>query len=37
MNGIDNLDFAGSVIRLMQRELAEVKEMMKLGAGVPGD
>jgi hypothetical protein len=33
----ENLDFAGGVIRLMQRELAELKEMVRLGAGIPGD
>jgi hypothetical protein len=37
MKGIDNLDFAGGVIWLMQRELAELKEMVRLGAGLPGD
>ena len=36
MNGIDR-GFADGVIRLMQRELAELKEMMSLGAGIPGD
>jgi hypothetical protein len=37
MKGIDNLDFAGGVMRLMQRELAELKEMVRLGAGILGD
>ena len=37
MKGIDNFDFAGGVIWLMQRELAELKEMVRLGAGILGD
>ena len=35
MNGIDNHGFAVNVRRL-RRELAELNEMMKLGAGLPG-
>jgi hypothetical protein len=29
--------FAGDVKRLMRRDLAELKEMVRLGAGIPGD
>ncbi|MGO8844740.1 MAG: hypothetical protein ACLQFI_05280 [Methylocella sp.] len=36
MNGIDNHGFADNAKRL-RRELAELKEMVKLGAGLPGD
>ena len=36
MNGIDNYGFADNAKRL-RRELVELKEMVRLGAGVPGD
>jgi hypothetical protein len=36
MNGIDNHGFADDAKRL-RRELVELKEMVRLGAGVPGD
>jgi hypothetical protein len=36
MNGIDNQGFADNVKRL-RLELAELKEMVRLGAGLPGD
>ena len=36
MNGIDNHGFADNAKRL-RRELVELKEMVKLGAGLPGD
>jgi hypothetical protein len=36
MNRIDNHGFADNVKRL-RRDLAELKEMVKLGAGLPGD
>jgi hypothetical protein len=36
MNGIDNHGLADNAERL-RRELAELKEMGKLGAGLPGD
>ena len=34
MTGINN---AGDIVRRISRELAELKEMAKLGAAVPGD
>jgi hypothetical protein len=37
MNEIDNRGFADDVIRVMRRELAELAEMMSLGAGIQGD
>ena len=33
----NNIDFGGNIVRRMLRELAELKEMAKLGAAVPGD
>jgi hypothetical protein len=37
MNGLNNRGFADGVIRRLRRELAELTEMMRLGAGIPGD
>ena len=36
MNGIDNHCFADNAKRL-RRELSELKEMVRLGTGLPGD
>ncbi|HUB65373.1 MAG TPA: hypothetical protein VL996_13180 [Methylocella sp.] len=36
-NGIDKRGITGAIKRLMRRDLAELKEMVRLGAGVPGD
>jgi hypothetical protein len=36
MNGIDNRSFVYAK-RVMRLELAELNEMMRLGAGIPGD
>jgi hypothetical protein len=36
MNGIDNCSFVYAK-RVMRLELAELNEMMRLGAGIPGD
>jgi hypothetical protein len=36
MNGRDNRDFADK-INLLRRDLAELKEMVRLGARIPGD
>jgi hypothetical protein len=36
MNGRDNYGFADN-IKLLRRDLAELKEMVRLGARIPGD
>ncbi len=36
MNGLDNHDFAAN-IKGLRRDLANLKEMVRLGARVPGD
>ena len=36
MNGRDNCGFADN-IKLLRRDLAELKEMVRLGARIPGD